>query len=330
MIAFKLPVRVSDADIVEAYRRLGSVWKVGEELGLSGQCISKRLNRVGHAVSRRYLTDGDREAIKAYYTTTSAADFNLDVIANSLGRTKHLVSRAAREMGLSKVGRSHNAETRATIGTKAAARLAVCPHPKGMLGKKHTAETLKAVSEASKRTWSTWKTFGIGHMAPEKREAASVRMSLVMASRPAEKSFTRTRGAHRADLNGVFFRSSWEANYARYLNLLVRMNVVEWWKFEPETFWFEGVRRGVVSYLPDFCVKYRNDERLEYVEIKGWVTPKDRTKWKRMAKYHPHIKLIIIKEKEYNALRAKWSSAIQNWESSRGGGYKTGPRKARP
>ena len=112
----------------------------------------------------------------------------------------------------------------------------------------------------------------------------------------------------------IRFRSAWEANYARYLNLLQKMGVVEWWKHESKTFWFEGIKRGTNSYKPDFEVKYVGDPVIEFVEIKGHETPKDRTKWRRMAKYHPGVKLVIIGKKEYNWIRQKWAGAIPAWE----------------
>lgn len=133
----------------------------------------------------------------------------------------------------------------------------------------------------------------------------------------SHRSHTRAAGGRRDDLGDIWFRSSWEANYARYLNLLIKLRIVEHWEFEPKTFWFDGIRRGVASYLPDFSVKYRNDSVIEWIEIKGWVTPKDKTKWKRMAKYHPDVKLVVIKKKEYEATGRKWASSIPNWERGR-------------
>src|SRR5262249_48437774 len=140
------------------------------------------------------------------------------------------------------------------------------------------------------------------------------RARIMQAARGAQHNYSRTKSGVRPDLGGLFVRSSWEANYARYLNLLMRLGVVEKWDYEPETFWFKGIRRGTTSYRPDFRVKYKGDSRLEYVEIKGWIVAKDQVKWRRMAKYHPHIKLVIVKAKEYYALQNKWSSRIPEWE----------------
>jgi hypothetical protein len=183
-----------------------------------------------------------------------------------------------------------------------------------MTGKKHSPEAIAKFSTLSKERWALWKKTNTGHMAPEKRAAQSQRMRLHQAGRRADKSYTWAAGGHREDLGGMFFRSSWEANYARYLNLLMKMKIVESWEFEPETFWFEKIKRGVRSFLVDFRVKYRNEEKPVYVEIKGFMDKKSKTKIARFQKYYPQHRLEVIGAKEYYALRDKWSSAIPNWE----------------
>ena len=135
-----------------------------------------------------------------------------------------------------------------------------------------------------------------------------------LSQRPASSFHTRSKGGHREDLGGMFFRSSWEANYARYLNLLVKMKVVQSWEFEPETFWFHKIKRGVRSYLLDFKVFYTGDTKPSYVEIKGWMDKKSRTKIARFKKYYPQHRLEVVGAKEYYSLQRKWSSAIPNWE----------------
>lgn len=313
------PSRVSVDEIAAAYERLGSVWAVGRELGISGQAVSERMRSTGIATNKRFLTDADRDVIRSYYTATLSSDFSLLYLAETLRRSKSTISREARALGLSSPSRKKSA---ATISKMEERNWEGKEHPRGMLGKKHTKSALEKVSAASKKTWATWKAFGIGQMSQKGREEASARAAKRNALISSENRYSRSHGAHRADLGGVFFRSSWEANYARYLNLLQRMKIVEVWEFEPRTFWFDGVKRGVISYLPDFCVKYRNDPVPEYVEIKGWVTPKDRTKWKRMAKYHPDVKLTIVREKEYLSIQNKWSGAIPEWERGKTAVYR--------
>ena len=110
-----------------------------------------------------------------------------------------------------------------------------------------------------------------------------------------------------------YYRSRMEANYARYLEWLRINKQILGWEHEPETFWFNGIKRGVVSYLPDFSVEEMNGT-IVYHELKGYMDSKSKTKIKRMAKYHPDIKLIVIDSKGYKALAKSISSFVPGWE----------------
>jgi len=110
-----------------------------------------------------------------------------------------------------------------------------------------------------------------------------------------------------------YFRSKWEANYARYLEWLKEHNQIKEWQHENKTFWFEGIKRGCRSYLPDFEVE-NNNGTIEYHEVKGWYDDRSKTKVKRMAKYYPEVKLIIIFQKQYNEIKNKVGRLINGWE----------------
>lgn len=125
----------------------------------------------------------------------------------------------------------------------------------------------------------------------------------------------RARNGKRADLGGKFFRSSWEANYARYLNWLMTNGQVKSWEYEPETFIFRGEVRGPIHYTPDFRVLY-SDGRIEYVEIKGWNDPKSQSRHKKMAKYYPKVPLVILTQTQYRAIERQVAALIPEWENS--------------
>lgn len=304
-------------DVIESYRRHGSGWKAGKELGINGQQVYVILRRHGIETVNKRLTEDEYEKIRQFYLTTPPEIFDLDRLVAEMGRDKTLICRVARDLGLTDQSRPMSDAARAISKSSQANKWANRPHPRGMTGKKHTQETLRICSEASKRIWATHKAFGIGLMSPENREKRSLRNSIMLAARHASKNYTRTKGGVRADIGDTYFRSSWEANYARYLNKLIQLGVVVSWEYEPETFWFKGIKRGTLSYRPDFRVIYKNDPTPEYVEIKGWIVAKDHTKWRRMKKYHPHIKLTIVAQKEYNNIKKQWASSIPNWEDGR-------------
>lgn len=266
----------------------------------------------GHFMTQKpEFTEAQKDRIKGYYQSTPPDDFNLFALAAELNKSRQNICRFARKTGLTRRGRSPNANTLAKL--TGVPKWNTRSHPKGFSGRAHKQESRMKISKASKLSWATHKAFGTGLMSKESREMLAARASKNMRLRDPSRVYTRAKGGKRPDLNNQFFRSSWEANYARYLNLLIKMKVVEYWEFEPETFWFP-VKRGTLSYKPDFKVKYANDPIHEYVEIKGWIVPKDRTKWRRMKKHHPHIKLIVVANKEYQAIKRKWASAIPHWE----------------
>lgn len=105
-------------------------------------------------------------------------------------------------------------------------------------------------------------------------------------------------------INGVnmYFRSKWEANYALYLDFLVKHKKIEKWYFEKDRFIFDKIKFGVRSYVPDFKV-YNLDGSFEYHEIKGYMDSKSKTKLKRMARYFPNTKVILIGKDEYTLLK---------------------------
>jgi protein-arginine kinase activator protein McsA len=113
------------------------------------------------------------------------------------------------------------------------------------------------------------------------------------------------RGWREVGGKRVFFRSRMEANYARFLTF----TGVDW-QFESKTFWFEGLKRGVVSYTPDFYLPSTD----EYLELKGWMDPRSKTKLKRMARYHPEVTLRLVTYSEYRTIAAQVRALIADWE----------------
>ena len=117
------------------------------------------------------------------------------------------------------------------------------------------------------------------------------------------------------EIGGInkYYRSKWEANYARYLEWLKKNKQIEDWKHEPKTFWFESIKRGTRSYLPDFWIKENNGSEV-YCEVKGYMDSKSHTKLKRMAKYYPEVKLILVDKTAYLAVAKKAKYLVEGWE----------------
>lgn len=122
-------------------------------------------------------------------------------------------------------------------------------------------------------------------------------------------------GGRRDDLGGQYFRSCWEANWARYLNWLIEQGAIARWEYEAETFEFP-VRRGSRFYTPDFKV-WNSDNTIEYHEIKGYMDQRSATKLSRMARYYPQIKIIVIDKSCYGDVARKVGGMIPEWETVR-------------
>jgi len=92
-----------------------------------------------------------------------------------------------------------------------------------------------------------------------------------------------------------WFRSGFEVRWAQYLELLKGLGEIYDWFYETEKFEFKAIRSGTVFYTPDFKVYYYNIEPPHYWhECKGHLTQKDVTKFRRMAKYYPEERIILV------------------------------------
>jgi hypothetical protein len=186
-------------------------------------------------------------------------------------------------------------------------------HARGMLGKKHSAEFCAEQSRRNKQMVQDGTHHFQKKRTQKQLDAASRRLIERVKFAP-NSIYSHARRGYRDDLGRIFFRSRWEANYARYLNLLIAQGHILRWEFEVDTFWFEKIRRGVRSYTPDFKV-YGIDGSVWYEEVKGWMDKKSATKLKRMAKYYPSMTVRIVDEKAYKEITKKFSSVIPCWEN---------------
>ncbi len=271
--------------------------------------------------------DNDVGMLTLHYKT-QPSDFDLEIIAKQLGRTPMAVALKASELGLtdSHRGKSdkaveHMSDAQAVRAESKAERLrrseatkqwlARNDHPRGFAGHKRTASEKNKIGLAAEAMWADpkHKVNSVAH-----RQAISDRPSATRAATPAANAFSRAKSGERQDLPGIHFRSAWEANYARYLNWLMQCGEIEKWSYESVTFWFEKIKRGCRSWKPDFVVTTTKAKAEEYHEVKGWMYPRAKTALRRMAKYHPEIKVVLIDEKRYKAIAKVAKRIIPHWE----------------
>lgn len=184
-------------------------------------------------------------------------------------------------------------------------------HPRGMLGKKHNDVTKQKIAVHSRKMWEDSSSYVNSEEHRQKLSDNAVNRMVNMSEETRKKMYSNAKRGFRQDI-GIYVRSGWEANYARYLNFLISHGQIKSYEYEPETFWFHAIQRGCRTYLPDFKIM-NNDGSIEYHEVKGYMDAKSKTKIKRMAKYYPNIKLIVIDQKTYNSIK-KIKHLITNWE----------------
>ena len=91
--------KVEDNVLIDSYKRHGNVWKVGEEVGLCGQSVHERIQRLGLGKPINVFTESEKEVLKAEYIKYRNQG-NLQSLAEKMGRTKQFICRKASEMGL--------------------------------------------------------------------------------------------------------------------------------------------------------------------------------------------------------------------------------------
>jgi hypothetical protein len=178
---------------------------------------------------------------------------------------------------------------------------------------KHTDEAKARMSEKLRRVWADPSS---GHNS----EAASQRRSDNMLKRIQEGKmlagpmvYSRCASGAREDLGGRYFRSAWEANYARYLDLLKTQGKIQAWEYECKVFVFEKVNRGTRAYTPDFKV-VALDGSHEWHEVKGWMDDKSRVRLERMAKFYPEEIVKVIGPEWFKGANRTLAYAIPGWE----------------
>lgn len=270
-------------------------------------------------------TSDEDDAVRNIYALPNAEAMRV-ALSNSAplsGRTVTAVRDRAHKLGLTSRSRPKAAERRPPRRKTAnAAELTELkrqiardtwkrqPHPRGMYGKTHTEQTKAIVGQKSRERWADPNSKENSDEQSQKRSDAMLKRTLTQ--RP--NGYSRCAGGRRSDLGDRYFRSAWEANYARYLNLMVKAGQIASWEFEPQTFVFEAIKRGTRAYTPDFKVVYF-DGRHEWHEVKGWMDAASKTRLKRMAKYYPREKVIVIGEAWFrSAVRGGLAGSIPTWE----------------
>jgi hypothetical protein len=113
------------------------------------------------------------------------------------------------------------------------------------------------------------------------------------------------KSGFREDI-GHFVRSTWEANFARWLRYLDIPYI-----YEPKGF---RLSNGKV-YILDFCI-YPDSDIPTYIEIKGYKNNEFMDKYNLFCSDYPNIEVGLICSDDYRCIEKQWSSKIELWEKS--------------
>jgi hypothetical protein len=296
-----------------------SIKEMAVSLGRSDKAIRNKCWRLGLLESREW-TEDQIQMIRDEYATEKPV--RIDRLEELTGKTRAAIFLKASRIGLGDRNRKvvefrkeypNKFDTKEELSAFHSERqkkaLAENGHPRGMLGKSHSESTKAALSSIC----TEWNR----SLTDEKRIEYLIKGTKTKMANgtyaPPRKNCTWKAAWHEIGGKRKYYRSKWESNYAYYLESLKVNGEIKDWTHESKVFWFEGIKRGCVSYLPDFHV-IQNDGSDEYHEVKGWMDAKSVTKIKRMAKYHPDVKLIVIDSKAYTALQKQVSATVPGWQ----------------
>lgn len=306
-------MKASITQLKDSYNKHGNIWKVAEEFGMCGQSVWERLKRHGIIHPLNVLTEEEKEKISELYREGfEPGDKKLDNLSKEINRTKPFISRYAKSIGLTNIKRKKSPPLCAEISEKNKKWHQNNPHPRGMLGKTHSPEYCKQLSEQTKQWYITADEYQI---LARSKKMLKTKLNKYGTIAPHLKNYSTSWKQGWREIGGKrnYYRSSWEANYGRYLEYLKQNHFIHEWYHEPKTFWFEKIKRGALSYLPDFKVEKENGSHY-WVEVKGYMCSRSKTKIKRFRKQFPEEELLIINEKWFKSNAKKLKAIIKDWE----------------
>jgi len=286
-----------------------------------------QLNQDGsYSIKPKYWSEPEKQKLIHYYQNTPENIFDLSILAKDIGRSMASIHCKANELNVTsprgvrprsdsakqhqskirigiysdqfkkandqRIGKPNknrgkqiwSEEQKKQISERSKQFIKENGHPKGMLGKTHTQQVKDNLSKLQKG-----KTIPIEQI--ERTMKTKVQKYGTLAPNVKRGSWK----SQWAEIGGKKFyaRSSWEITHANWLQSIKEKQIIKDWNHEPKTFWFTGIKRGAMSYLPDFELTLI-DNTTEYHEVKGWMDSRSKTKIKRFRKQYPQFQLRIF------------------------------------
>jgi hypothetical protein len=111
----------------------------------------------------------------------------------------------------------------------------------------------------------------------------------------------------------TYFPCRMEANYFRYLKWQKDQEIIIDFEYQPEEFDFTSkYKHGTTRYKPDF--KVEDAFGWYWVETKGYIDAKTKTKMKRVKELFPDCRVDLVTYTEYKKLGKEIGALIPGWE----------------
>lgn len=199
-------------------------------------------------------TPQEEQRVRDWYASHTDVPLNRGALAETLKRTQASVAHKAQRLGLGNVLRPRWNDD--------------VPHPRGFAGKSISRHTRQRLDEGMRTYWADMTEDARADLVLRSLKTRE-RNGTLINPRPKTtwKQGWVTIGEHRH-----YFRSKWEVNYALYLEWLKTKKQIAEWEYEPQTFWFEKIKRGTRPTPPTSALQ-RTTARSRITRSKaGWTT----------------------------------------------------------
>lgn len=301
--------KISNEELIKAYSELHSIWKIAKLYNMCGQSVHERLKKLGINNSINILSEKEKQQIRDLYINGfKSGDGKLDDLCKEINRTKQFISRYAKSINLTNRHRKNSDTIKKQRSITSKEYLIKHGHPKGMLGKNHSIKTRKRFSIIRTEEYKN-----MPEIEKKRRSFKAIKTKIdkygSCFNTNGDTKKTWKAGWREIDTRYYYFRSRWEANYARYLQSLKENKLIFDWLYEPDVLYFENEHK---SYIPDFKIICKNNN-IQYHEVKGWYDERSKCIFSLMKKYYPNVTLLIINGKWFNNNKRVLNS-IPNWE----------------
>ena len=268
-----MPNRLNRTDcdaLWSAYLELGSIHRAGERFGIGGETARRVLHRSGRQLKNHRWSPAEDQELRTYYATCLAGKFEISEISLRLGRSYAGVACRAGELGLLCLNYRPTDGQRKRMSVSQKNRLAISHPSKGRKFGPMPQCHKDKISQGDRRAFAAQRILGTGQFSDRERRRKSEAMSRLQASRILHGKYQGGQYKHgpREDLGNTCFKSSWEANFARVLNLKVSRGELLSWEYEPDVFTV-SINGRVLRYIPDFKLAEPGSHVFRYVEVKG-------------------------------------------------------------